>query len=49
VVKFRDEAWQKYFTNPAYLNLVERKFGAQERKNVQDMASIRLKRKILGD
>lgn len=49
VVKFRDEAWQKYFTNPAYLDLVERKFGAQERKNVQDMASIRLKRKILGD
>jgi anaerobic magnesium-protoporphyrin IX monomethyl ester cyclase len=49
VVKFRDEAWQKYFTNPAYLDLVERRFGAQERKNVQDMASIRLKRRILGD
>jgi len=49
VVKFRDEAWQKYFTNPAYLALVERKFGEQERKNVQDMASIKLKRKILGD
>jgi anaerobic magnesium-protoporphyrin IX monomethyl ester cyclase len=49
VLKFRDEAWQKYFTNPAYLNLVERKFGAIQRKNVEDMASIRLKRKILGD
>jgi hypothetical protein len=49
VVKFRDDAWQKYFTNPAYLALVERKFGALERKNVEDMASIKLKRKILGD
>lgn len=49
VLKFRDEAWQKYFSNPAYLNLVERKFGPQERKNVEDMASIRLKRKLLGD
>ena len=49
VLKFRDEAWQKYFSNPAYLDLVERKFGAQERKNVEDMASIRLKRKLLGD
>ncbi len=49
VLKFRDEAWQKYFTNPAYLELVERKFGSQERKNIEDMASIRLKRKLLGD
>lgn len=49
VLRFRDNAWQKYFTNPAYLDLVERKFGAEERKNVVDMASIRLKRKLLGD
>lgn len=49
VLKFRDEAWQTYFTNPAYLDLVARKFGEQERKNVEDMASIRLKRSILGD
>lgn len=49
VLKFRDDAWQKYFTNPAYLNLVENRFGHQQRKNVEDMASIQLKRKILGD
>jgi hypothetical protein len=49
VLKFRDEAWQKYFTNPAYLDLVERRFGLQERSNVEDMATIKLKRKILGD
>ena len=49
VLKFRDDAWQKYFTNPIYLNLVEHKFGALERKNIEDMTRIHLKRKILGD
>lgn len=49
VLRFRDEAWQKYFTNPSYLDLVTRKFGEQERKNVDAMAAIRLKRKLLGD
>ncbi len=49
VLRFRDEAWRKYVTNPAYLSLVERKFGARERLNVEDMASIHLNRKILGD
>jgi len=47
VIKFRDEAWQEYFTNPKYLDLVERRFGPQQRKNVEEMASIKLKRKIL--
>lgn len=49
VLRFRDEAWQKYFTNPDYLNLVERRFGLQERRNIEDMTKIRLKRKLLGD
>ena len=49
VLKFRDEAWQKYFSNPAYLRLVETKFGERERVNVEDMAKVRLRRKLLGD
>jgi anaerobic magnesium-protoporphyrin IX monomethyl ester cyclase len=49
VLKFRDEAWQKYFTHQPFLNLVEKKFGEQSRKNVEEMAQIKLKRKILGD
>jgi anaerobic magnesium-protoporphyrin IX monomethyl ester cyclase len=49
VLKFRDEAWQLYFTNPAYLDLVEQKFGIQERINIQEMTKIKLKRAILGD
>jgi hypothetical protein len=49
VLRFRDDAWQRYFTNPAYLALVETRFGAVERNNVEDMTRIRLKRKLLGD
>jgi radical SAM superfamily enzyme YgiQ (UPF0313 family) len=49
VLKFRDEGWREYFTSPAYLDQLERKFGARERRNVEDMAAIRLKRKLLGD
>ena len=49
VLKFRDKAWQIYFSHPAYLDLVEKKFGVTQRKNVEEMALIKLKRKILGD
>ena len=49
VLRFRDQAWQRYFSEPAYLALVESKFGAQERANIEDMAKIRLKRRLLAD
>jgi radical SAM superfamily enzyme YgiQ (UPF0313 family) len=49
VLKFRDEAWQKYFTYEPYLALIERKFGAEARKNIGEMAKIKLRRKLLGD
>lgn len=49
VLRFRDEGWKKYFTNPRYLDMVERTFGPAQRRNVEKMAAIRLKRKILGD
>jgi hypothetical protein len=49
VLKFRDDAWHKYFSRPEYLGLVERKFGAEQRRNVEDLTKIRLKRKLLGD
>lgn len=49
VLRFRDDAWRQYFSNPDYLALVERRFGAEERRNVEAMAAIRLRRKILGD
>ena len=49
VLKFRDDAWHKYFKNANYLSLINKKFGEQANKNVQDLSKIRLKRKILGD
>ena len=48
VLKFRDEAWTTYFSNPIYLQMIEKKFGASQRENIEDMARIKLKRKILG-
>ena len=47
VVRFRDDAWQTYFTNPDYLNLVEKKFGRAQRLNVEDMAKVPLPRQLL--
>ena len=49
VLQFRDEAWQKYFSHAPYLSLVERKFGLEQRRNVEAMAKIKLRRKLLGD
>lgn len=47
VIRFRDRAWQMYFTHQPYLDLIERKFGIQERRNVEEMAKIKLRRKLL--
>jgi len=49
VLRFRDDAWRQYFTNSKYLASVENRFGVKQRKNVEEMAKIKLKRKLLGD
>lgn len=49
VLRFRDEAWHKYFSNFNYLNLVTSKFGNKARENVEALSMIKLKRKLLGD
>ncbi|RJR07517.1 radical SAM protein [Candidatus Parcubacteria bacterium] len=49
VLKFRDEAWHKYYTRTEYLDLIERKFGKEQRKNIEELTKIKIKRKILGD
>ena len=48
VLKFRDEAWQKYFTNENYLKFIENKFGKTNSDNIRNLSKIKLKRKILG-
>ncbi|MBL8534592.1 MAG: radical SAM protein [Betaproteobacteria bacterium] len=49
VLKFRDEAFHRYFTNPRYLELVERKFGPKVLQHVKDMTAIKLKRQLYSD
>jgi anaerobic magnesium-protoporphyrin IX monomethyl ester cyclase len=46
VLKFRDEAFMKYFNNPKYLEMVRKKFGADVVQHVKDMTKIKLKRKL---
>lgn len=39
VLRFRDRAWQVYFTHPPYLAMIERKFGAETAAHIKDVAS----------
>ena len=48
VLKFRDEAFQRYFENPGYLDMLDKKFGHEIKRHVQEMTKTRLKRKLLG-
>lgn len=45
VLAFRDKAWQIYFTNPRYLNLVREKFGEEVVQHIQTLATFTLRRK----
>lgn len=47
VLRFRDDAFHRYFSDERYLRLVRRKFGEDVVSHVHDMAGIRLKRKLL--
>jgi len=49
VLKFRDEAFTKYYKNEQYLDMIEHKFGLGTRQDIEKMTEIKLKRKLLGD
>ena len=49
ILSFRDEAWNKYHTNPKYLKLLESKFGMNAVNNLKETTKIKLNRKLLGD
>ncbi|MBI2495634.1 MAG: cobalamin B12-binding domain-containing protein [Candidatus Omnitrophica bacterium] len=44
VLRFRDHAFQIYFSSPRYLEMVERKFGPETVAHVKEMASHKLER-----
>lgn len=47
VLQFRDDAWMKYHTNPAFLDLLKTKFGDVASEQTIASTKIKLKRKIL--
>ena len=47
VLEFRDSAFHKYFENPRYLNMLERKFGKAVKEHIMKMTKVRLKRELL--
>ena len=47
VLRFRDEAFQAYFTSPRYLDIVGQKFGHETVEHVQKMTEYRLPRRLL--
>jgi radical SAM superfamily enzyme YgiQ (UPF0313 family) len=44
VLRFRDHAFNTYFSHPPYLDMVRRKFGDDTLKHVREMAAHRLER-----
>ena len=44
VLAFRDQAFQTYFTNPKYLDLIERTFGLDTVAHIREMTSHKLER-----
>jgi anaerobic magnesium-protoporphyrin IX monomethyl ester cyclase len=49
VLEFRDYAFDVYFKNPRYLDMIEKKFGKVTRQHIEEMTKIKLKRKLFGD
>jgi radical SAM superfamily enzyme YgiQ (UPF0313 family) len=49
VLEFRDYAFDVYFKNPRYLDMIEKRFGKATRQHIEEMTKIKLKRKLFGD
>jgi radical SAM superfamily enzyme YgiQ (UPF0313 family) len=49
VLQFRDKAWRTYYTHEPYLDLIQRKFGLEQRRTIEDLSRIQLKRRLLED
>ncbi len=47
VLRFRDKAFQEYFTNPKYLKMIEEKFGLETKEHIKEMSKHKIKRKFV--
>ena len=48
VLRFRDEAFFQYHANPAYLEMIDKKFGSLVTQHITKMLAISLRRQLLG-
>ncbi|HLJ96507.1 MAG TPA: radical SAM protein [Gemmataceae bacterium] len=47
VLRFRDQAFVSYYTNPRYLDMVAQRFGPDRLMHIKEMTSYRLERHLL--
>lgn len=47
VLKFRDDTFRMYHTNPIYLDSITKKFGEKVRKHIEKITATKINRKIL--
>lgn len=47
VLSYRDWAFTEYFTNPMYLDMVEKKFGLETLEHIKQMTTYKLRRNLL--
>lgn len=49
ILRFRDGAFQKYFNDPDYLDMIRNKFGSGVMEHIRQMAAVPLRRELLED
>lgn len=49
ILKFRDDAFQSYFSSKNYQDMILNMFGVEALEHIQNMLEIKLKRKLFGD
>lgn len=47
VLRYRDEAFDRYFTNPAYLRMIRDKFGDRVVQHLEKMVAVKIRRRLL--
>lgn len=47
VLTFRDSAFNIYFTNPTYINMIRSKFGEYAVKDIEEMNKVKLERQLI--
>lgn len=49
ILKFRDDAFVEYHSNPNFYDKIEQKFGKDQVENIKQMVDVKLQRKIISD